>query len=332
MEHLALEHRQRNLADKCLNHLKLPYFSSPVMVCHRGVTALEKVWFRVTWLIQFACDNSDLVGRIESGVIWQWPLWIWALVVTTVISWFHDEAVRSTVIPPEHDKKNLGFDVRPARKCPFRQSKETGSELFVLLCERLARGQLCHLRFTTLHSFCFPVGFLPLEYENALSLNKSLPQLQFVSFLSAVFLPVANETWTGNGIIGVINARWQSWQKTKTICLYSPGGGEVWEQPHYALARINLRPLSVSFHLGSLMHYSALRILNRPLNLWCRFLIDLHVRWRTEHMRQYEPNVENTGVVLQFVTCFIFILFYHKAVEKGGPIRRDFRFSFKSWF
>lgn len=95
------------------------------------------------------------------------------------------------------------------------KSKETGSEMFVFLSERLERGQLCHLRFTTLLSFSFPVGFLPLEYENTLSLNKGLPQLQFVSFPSAVFLAVANETWTGNGIIGVINARWQSWHKQK---------------------------------------------------------------------------------------------------------------------
>lgn len=100
-------------------------------------------------------------------------------------------------------------------KMPFRQSKEMGSELFVLLSERLERGQLCHLGFTTLHSFCFPMGFLPLEYENTLSLNKSLPQLQVVSSLSAVFLVAAKETWTGNGIIGVINARWQSWHKQK---------------------------------------------------------------------------------------------------------------------
>lgn len=235
-------------------------------------------------------------------MIWQWmekskPLLIGALIVTTVILWFHDEAVRSMVISLEHDKKNLGFDVSPAWKCPFRQSKETGSELFVLLSERLERGQLCHLGFTTLRSFCFPVGILPLEYENTLSL-------------------MVTGYWKWN--YWSYQCKMAKLAQTKSICLYSPGGGGVWEQPHYALARINLGPLSVSFHLGSLMHYSALRILSRPSNLWCRFLIDSHVRWRTEHMRQYKPNVEDTDVVFQFVPCFIFILFYHKTVEKRG--------------
>lgn len=74
-----------------------------------------------------------------------------------------------------------------------------------------------------------------------------------------------------------------------------PGVG-VWERPHYTVARINLGPcLLLSPWEPDTMHYRALRILNTYLNPWCRLLIDLHVRWRTEHTRQCNPDVEYTG-------------------------------------
>lgn len=60
------------------------------------------------------------------------------------------------------------------------------------------RGQLCHLRFTVFHSLLppTPMGLFSPEYENTLSLNKSLPQLQFILVCLLLSLAVADETWT----------------------------------------------------------------------------------------------------------------------------------------
>lgn len=153
-------------------------------------------------------------------------------------------------------------------------------------------------------------------------------------------LAVANETWTWNGIIGVITARWQSWHKQKPFVFIQPGG--VWERPHYTVAWINLGPcLLFSPWEPDTMHYRALRILNTYLNPWCRLLIDLHVRWRTEHTRQCNPDVEYTGGI-SWVPLYsswyyrlICIIFYHRTVETGSDQKRPqiytFIFSFTSW-
>lgn len=60
------------------------------------------------------------------------------------------------------------------------RSKAIRSEMFVVFDERCSspeRGRRRHLRSTTQP----PSGLLPPEYENTLSLHKSLPQLQFIS-------------------------------------------------------------------------------------------------------------------------------------------------------
>lgn len=145
-------------------------------------------------------------------------------------------------------------------------------------------------------------------------------------------LAVANETWTWNGIIGVINARWQSWHKQKPFVFIQPGG--VWERLHYTVAWINLGPcLLLSPWEPDTMHYRALRILNTYLNPWCRLLIDLHVRWRTEHTWQCKPDVEYTGgkswVPLYCIVFFMVLQFdfYYILSQKRGQIRRDHRFT-----
>lgn len=69
--------------------------------------------------------------------------------------------------------------------------------------------------------------------------------------------------------------------QTKAICLYSAGNCESsliipW------LELISGPCLSLSPWEPDTMYYRALRILNTYSNPWCRLLIDLHVRWRTE--------------------------------------------------
>lgn len=111
------------------------------------------------------------------------------------------------------------------------KSKMIGSELFVVLNERLFSGERTALSSQIHHPPLSllpptPMGLLPLEYENTLSLNKSLPQLQFilVFFCYLLFsLAVTDETWTWNGIIGVINARWQGWHKQKPFVFIHRG-------------------------------------------------------------------------------------------------------------
>lgn len=76
-----------------------------------------------------------------------------------------------------------------------------GSEIFVELNERLFSRERTALSSQIHHPPLFllpptPMGLLPLEYENTLSLNKSLPQLQFLSLFLLFSLAVADETWT----------------------------------------------------------------------------------------------------------------------------------------
>lgn len=89
------------------------------------------------------------------------------------------------------------------------------------------RGQLCHLSSTSPLSLplTHPPNHLGLpqwQYENFLSLDKSLPQLKIFFLLQ--FLPVvADETWAWNGFIEVISAQWQSWHKQKPFVFIHQG-------------------------------------------------------------------------------------------------------------
>lgn len=69
--------------------------------------------------------------------------------------------------------------------------------------------------------------------------------------------------------------------QTKAICLYSLGKSES-SLIILGLELISGPCLSLSPWEPGTMYYRALRILNTYSNPWCRLLIDLHVRWRTE--------------------------------------------------
>lgn len=166
------------------------------------------------------------------------------------------------------------------------------SEIFVAFDERFSppeRGRRCHLRSTSSPPASplsllppTPLGLLPPEYENTLSLHKSLPQLQFISlFFLAVFS--VGGRWD-------FDMKWNYWSyqckmaklaQTKAICLYSPGKSE--SSLIILQLELILGPcLSLSPWEPDTMYYRALRIPNTYTNPWCRLLIDLHVRWRTQ--------------------------------------------------
>lgn len=173
------------------------------------------------------------------------------------------------------------------------KSKMIGSELFVVLNERLFSGERTALSSQIHHPPLSllpptPMGLLPLEYENTLSLNKSLPQLQFILvffLLFAVFSGCDRRD---------LDMKWNYWSyqckmarlaQTKAICLYSQGKSES-SLIILFLELISGPCLSLSPWEPDTMYYRALRILNTYSNPWCRLLIDLHVRWRTEAQKK----------------------------------------------
>lgn len=171
---------------------------------------------------------------------------------------------------------------------PSAQSGAIGSEIFVVLDERLFSRERTALS-SQLHqppalpatTHPPPLGLLPLEYENTLSLNKSLPQLQFISLF---FLSSAGR-WECLGM------KWNYWSyqckmaklaQTKAICLYSPGKSESsliipW------LELISGPCISFSPWESDTMYFRPLKTLNAYSNPWCGLLIDFPVRWGRRH-------------------------------------------------
>lgn len=110
----------------------------------------------------------------------------------------------------------------------------------------------CHLRFRppTLPPLCFhPLSWdFFHQYENSLSLNKSLPQLQFISLSSVFFWPWQRRLGHEMELLELSVQDGKAGTNKSHLSLFTR---EVWEQPHYTVAWINPGPLSLPFTLGA---------------------------------------------------------------------------------
>lgn len=239
-------------------------------------------------------------------------LLIGALIITTVNLWHHGGTIWSVRLVT---LTRYIFNATAPTPQPCMQisshPRAKGLEERYLLCSMTdcfpERGQHCHL--VSLSLLPPPPGLLPLEYENTLSLNKSLPQLHFIS-LFCCFLCFGR--WD-------LGMKWNYWSyqckmaklaQTKAICLYSLGKSEssliiLWLE-------LILGPcLSLSPWEPDTMYCVLLKIPNTYSNPWCRLLIDFRVRWRTEKQRWCKPNVKKQEKVdflslLQIPQCYMF--------------------------
>lgn len=175
-------------------------------------------------------------------------LLIGALIITTVNLWHHGGTIWSVRLVTSLTWQHLRHT--PACKSPVIQE------------QRDWKRDICCARWQTVFqredsivisspSPCFhppaPPGLLPLEYENTLSLNKSLPQLQFFTFL---LFSLLWQMRLGHEM-ELLELSMQDGKAGTNKSHLSLFTGEVWEQPHYTVARINLGPLSLSFTLGA---------------------------------------------------------------------------------
>lgn len=285
----------------------------------------QLIGFRVTWRHE-RCSLLNMALTSATSTPHQWResarvglrgpmeqlswLLIGALIITTVNLWHHGGTIWSVRLVTSLTWQHLRHT--PACKSPVIQE------------QRDWKRDICCARWQTVFqredsivisspSPCFhppaPPGLLPLEYENTLSLNKSLPQLQFIS-LFCCFL------CCGRWDLGM---KWNYWSyqckmaklaQTKAICLYSLGKSEssliiLWLE-------LILGPcLSLSPWEPDTMYCVLLKIPNTYSNPWCRLLIDFRVRWRTEKQRWCKPNVKKQEKVdflslLQIPQCYMF--------------------------
>ncbi len=137
----------------------------------------------------------------------------------------------------------------PACKCPY--SHEQSDWKWDICCAqwRLFSRERTALLSRIHHPLLFllsstPTRVLPLEYENILSLIEA--PLNYSLFV-IVFSGCGR--WD-------LDMKWNYWRfqdgqagtNKSRLSLFT---GEVWEQPHYTVARINLGPLFLPFTLGA---------------------------------------------------------------------------------
>lgn len=224
-----------------------------------------------------SCSGSHVDMIDPAHMWWLWPCrpfrlrnymtsrwsnyryyWFGALIITTVMVWLDYIAVRSLLLSPDPDQWNLWFDGSCARilnaNVHSSKSKVIGNEIFVVLCER---------RLQTEDSFVIPDSpsstlpapthpppqdYFHLSMKIPCHLIKASLNYSWFCFCTVFY---SYDRWD-------LDMKWNYWSyqcnmakltQTKAICLYSPG--EVWEQPHYTVAWINLEPLSLPFTLGA---------------------------------------------------------------------------------
>lgn len=113
------------------------------------------------------------------------------------------------------------------------------------------RGQLCHLSSTSPLSLPLThspnhLGLPQWQYENFLSLDKSLPQLK-IFFFCSFFLWWQMKLEHEMDLLKLSVHNGKAGTNKSHLSLFTR---ELGEQPHYTVARINLRPLSLLFTLA----------------------------------------------------------------------------------
>lgn len=173
----------------------------------------------------------------------------WGLIIIPVVLYLRGVTVRyMPYVALTSDICNLNAPTQQCCKRPFRDDWKQDICCAWRKSFSPERRQHCHLRFSSPRSPCCyppPVGLLPPEYENTLSLHKSFPQLHF----SPCFF------WLWQMRLGheveLLELSMQDGKAGTNKSHLSLFTREVWEQPHYTVAWINLGPLSLRFTLGT---------------------------------------------------------------------------------
>lgn len=101
--------------------------------------------------------------------------------------------------------------------------------------------ELCHLKSTILRSPCFH----PPPWDHVVW---KYPQFQFISLFCCFLWLWQMRLGHEMGLLELSMQDDKAGTNKSHLSLFT---GEVWEQPHYTVARINLGPLSLPFTLGA---------------------------------------------------------------------------------
>lgn len=232
----------------------------------------ELQYFIILWCFAAMCWSLHLKGSGSSvdtiGPTYMWWLWpcrprrlrhdmTWGNgAITVIIDWgsnyHHSDG-------PDPDKQNLWFDGSYTRMLHANvhsaESRVIGSEMCVVLNERLSSGERTALS-SQIHHPLFsllppphPCGITSTRvWKYPRHIIKASPNYSLFHFFS-VFL------WLWQMRLGhemeLLELSMQDSKAGTNKSHLSLFTREVWEQPHYTVARINLGPLSLPFTLGA---------------------------------------------------------------------------------